>query len=376
MESPADAYSPLNGTELIIAKVAELAVQAYAIGSSYNLYSKDPTYAEIIIDSWPADVPLTYIGSNIGGNTYFGARLTTELNLTYNPVAYAFNHSAGYNKTHKTWDATALYYAVRGLDDVYAFNFTEGHDMADASATTSWNYTGYNASENGVIFAANGIGNVSFAERLEDILLWQPGDAIPSKLAKIAVCTTATASSSTTMSSSTAEVSTMSTGLSVSSNASYSVPYTLSTVYKTVTSTISSCAPTVTDCPYRTALVITTAIIIDYTTYCPVSATSSTPMVTSGAETVSESTPVSINSAETTSVSWTPVLATPSTTASLSTSVSGNSTGTISVSWAPTLATSSTSPSAVFTGAAGHIVGDMKFAFAGLLGAALWGLVM
>lgn len=73
MDSPADDYSSLNGTELIIAKIAELAVQAAAFGESSNLYSENPKYAELVIDNWPANVPLTYIGSNIGGSTYFGA---------------------------------------------------------------------------------------------------------------------------------------------------------------------------------------------------------------------------------------------------------------------------------------------------------------
>lgn len=194
MESPADSYSPLNGTELIRAKVAELAVQAAANGKSYNLYSDEPQEAEMVVDDWPADVPLTYIGSNIGGNVLFGARLTTELDLATNPVAYTFNHSVGYNLTYKTWDATAMYYAVRGLDDVYSYNFTKGHDVADINATTQWVANGYNSSENAVVFAKHGIGNASFAARLEDILLWQPGDAIPASLTRMAQCTTAASS--------------------------------------------------------------------------------------------------------------------------------------------------------------------------------------
>jgi hypothetical protein len=203
MLSPADSYSPLNGTELISAKVAELAIQAAGVGKSFNLYDHNTTYAEVVLNTWPADVPMTFIGSNIGGITFFGARLTTELDLSTNPVAYSFNHSVGYNTTHKTWDATAMYYAIRGLDDVYAFNFTSGEVEADVNATTSWVDNGLMSGDNGLIFAAGGIGNVSFAERLEDILLWEPGNAIPTNLAKIATCiqsstTTVSANSTST----------------------------------------------------------------------------------------------------------------------------------------------------------------------------------
>lgn len=221
--SPADSYSPLNGTELIRAKVAELAVQAAANGKSYNLYSEKPQEAEIVIDDWPADVPLTYIGSNIGGNVLFGTRLTTELSLTVNPVAYTFNHSVGYNTSYKTWDATAMYYAVRGLDDVYAFDFTQGHDVADINATTHWVANGYNSSENAVVFAEHGIGNASFAARLEYILLWPPGEAIPASLTRMAQCTTAASSASGVASATGASATTTSSVVPISSAGKLSV---------------------------------------------------------------------------------------------------------------------------------------------------------
>jgi hypothetical protein len=49
------------------------------------------------------------------------------------------------------------------------------------------------------------------------------------------------------------------------------VPYTTSTVYATSVYTITSCAPTVTNCPAKLGKV-TTDIISLYTTYCPVAA--------------------------------------------------------------------------------------------------------
>ncbi|OBT80077.1 hypothetical protein VF21_01118 [Pseudogymnoascus sp. 05NY08] len=54
------------------------------------------------------------------------------------------------------------------------------------------------------------------------------------------------------------------------------VPYTTSTVYKTTTSTICSCAATVVDCPYTTAPFVATVVVVDYTTYCPVATASAT----------------------------------------------------------------------------------------------------
>jgi hypothetical protein len=212
--SEPDTISPLSGSALISQSVAELAIQAAAFGESFNLYNHNATFAETVLNNWPSDVNLTLIGSNIGSKTYFGARLTTELDLSVNPVAYAFNKSVGYNVTHKTWDATALYYAVRGLDDVYAFNFTHGVVVADSKATTSWNFESNSTRQNAVVWSEDGIGNVTFAERLEDILLWQPGEAIPENLRRFVGCESNVAASNVTVSSS-------GTGAVLTASASY-----------------------------------------------------------------------------------------------------------------------------------------------------------
>jgi hypothetical protein len=184
-----DAISPLSGIELITTKVYEMAVQANAYGESFNLDNHNTTFAETVLNSWPSTVKLTFVGDNIGNNVQFGAKLTTQLDLATNPVAYAFNTSVGYNVTHSTWDATAMYYAIRGLDDVYAFNFTSGSVVADSNALTIWNTSNTAIStQNAVIFKNNGIGNDSLSERLENILLWQPGTPIPSALTAVAKC--------------------------------------------------------------------------------------------------------------------------------------------------------------------------------------------
>lgn len=204
LSSP-DAISPLTGLQLITNKVYELAVQANAFGASFNLYNHNTTFAETVLNNWPSSVKLTFIGSNIGRNVQFGAELTTQLDLTVNPVAYAFNKSVGYNVTHATWDATAMYYAIRGLDDVYAYNFTSGSVVADSTAGIIFNTSNTAvSSQNSVIFKQGGIGNNSFAARLEDMLLWQPGDPVPSSLAVITACP---ASNSTTAATGTGTVS-------------------------------------------------------------------------------------------------------------------------------------------------------------------------
>ncbi|PWW72621.1 hypothetical protein C7212DRAFT_347851 [Tuber magnatum] len=174
VDSKPDAISPLTGLELIKRKVTELVVQAAGTGTSYNIVRHNPLYPTHVLNQWPTK--LTFVPGFIGSSVRWGSRLTTEVDLQKNPVAWAFNTTIGYNKTHQSWDPTAMYYAVRGLDDVYVYNKTGGSVFFMPNGTAIWrdNVTAA-APQNWVNLK---ISNVTFAERLEGILLWQPGSVI------------------------------------------------------------------------------------------------------------------------------------------------------------------------------------------------------
>lgn len=196
--SQPDSISRLSGFQLISQKVTEMVVQADPSGQSFNLINHNYTFAETVLNNWPSTTKLTFVDDGVAGDVNIGQRLTSQLDLgpgqPGNPVAYAFNTSVGYNITWRVWDATAMYYAVRGLDDVYSYNFTSGTVIAQTNTNTTWdfNQTHYSATgvdeQNALIFNKNGIGNASFAERLENLLLWQPGEAIPSDLRREVGC--------------------------------------------------------------------------------------------------------------------------------------------------------------------------------------------
>jgi hypothetical protein len=172
------------------------------------------------LNGWPSTVKLTFVGDNIGNNVKFGAKLTTQLSLATNPVAYAFNKSVGYNVTHSTWDATAMYYAIRGLDDVYAYNFTTGSVIADSNALTTWNVSNTATSaQNAIVFKNGGIGNDSLADRLESILLWQPGTPIPNALVAVSKCSVSNATVPTATGASTATITPSATAFSYTGDA-------------------------------------------------------------------------------------------------------------------------------------------------------------
>ncbi|CUS11303.1 unnamed protein product [Tuber aestivum] len=174
VDSKPDAISPLTGLELIKRKVTELVVQAAGTGTSFNIVRHNPLYPTHVLNQWPTK--LTFVPGFIGSSVRWGSRLTTEVDLQKNPVAWAFNTTIGYNKTHQSWDPTAIYYAIRGLDDVYVYNKTGGSVFFMPNGTAIWrDNVPPTAPQNWVNLK---ISNVTFAGRLEGILLWQPGSAI------------------------------------------------------------------------------------------------------------------------------------------------------------------------------------------------------
>lgn len=176
-----DSISPYTGAQLLSLKVRELVVQAREERQSFNTgrgSATDPRYAEKILNEWPGN--LTFVGNDVTSNTYIGARITTELDNATNPIAYAFGTNIGYNQTHQVWDAVAVYYAVCGLDDVFKWKYPGGgrvHLNASAYATWQVNETAPGW-QNALTFS---VMNTTFAERLEDTLLWEPGKDVPKK---------------------------------------------------------------------------------------------------------------------------------------------------------------------------------------------------
>lgn len=161
-----DKISPCSGKELVRRKVIEHVVQGNPNGTSFNFAGNDPKYAQYVLTHWPGLV--TYVPDAIGSAVYFGARLTTELNTTTNPVAYAAAMSIGVGNVHQTWDSTAVYYAVRGLHDVYKFERERGEIRFLENGTAVWNYGSPSRRQRSVELK---ITNATFAARLEDLLL-------------------------------------------------------------------------------------------------------------------------------------------------------------------------------------------------------------
>ncbi|KAI1440942.1 hypothetical protein F5Y02DRAFT_401199 [Annulohypoxylon stygium] len=175
MNSGPDQISPYTGAELLASKVRELVVQANDEGYSYNTDYHNATFAEAVLNWWPGK--LTFASDDVGENTVIGTRITTELDVTKNPVGYALRANIGYGQKHYVWDAVAVYYAVCGLDDVFKWKYQSGRVSLNASAYATWE-TNATSQQNSIEFK---MSNATYGARLEDILLWEPHQPVPQR---------------------------------------------------------------------------------------------------------------------------------------------------------------------------------------------------
>ncbi|KAF2874699.1 hypothetical protein BDV95DRAFT_563427 [Massariosphaeria phaeospora] len=166
--SKPDSISPLTGHELVKQKVAELVVQANPEGQSFNFVAHDPKFAIYVMTHWPTLA--TYVPEAIGSEVLLGARLS-KLDLKKNPVAYAFTTIEGVGANTPAWDSTAVYFAVRGLDDVYTYERNRGEITFTPDGTASWNYNSPSKLQRSVGLK---IQAGTFAKRIEDLLLLKP----------------------------------------------------------------------------------------------------------------------------------------------------------------------------------------------------------
>ncbi|KKY24293.1 putative inosine uridine-preferring nucleoside hydrolase [Phaeomoniella chlamydospora] len=196
--SKPDNYSSLSGLDLVKAKVVELVMQASPTTPSYNLDHVNGTYAEYVLSVWPNTI--TFVPGSIGSATKCCVALTTELDISTNPIAFTWNITVGYNESYKSWDPTAMLYVARGLGNWYIWNETteEGYAV-EANATNGYTYidtTKKSPAPQRAVEIAPTYSNTSLADLIQSILLWTPGEANPAD--SVSYCNSASTTTNTT----------------------------------------------------------------------------------------------------------------------------------------------------------------------------------
>ncbi len=111
LQSVGDASSHLDGVSLVKQKVRAWICMGGALskGREYNLYSDAPASMEVV-KHWPT--PVVFSGFEIGNEIMTGAGLRQS---PASPVRRAYELFNGL-KNRQSWDQTAVFFAVRGLD--------------------------------------------------------------------------------------------------------------------------------------------------------------------------------------------------------------------------------------------------------------------
>lgn len=126
LNSPPDSYSSLTGKELVKKKVKQLVSMAASLGkdgkggNEFNVVV-DAKASQKVFNEWPT--PIILSGFHIGEKVFTGAPLIVNEKITNSPVKDAFDVALKFNKTTTegrcSWDQTAVYVAVRGLEPYF-----------------------------------------------------------------------------------------------------------------------------------------------------------------------------------------------------------------------------------------------------------------
>ncbi len=116
--SAPDNYSPLDGRELVKAKVKMLVTMgsgSFPRGRDGFNWWMDKAASGAVLNNWPTSLAV----SEWGGAILTGARLCTETPRA-NPVRRAYEiYLFGEGKSRCSWDQVAVLYAVRGAGDYF-----------------------------------------------------------------------------------------------------------------------------------------------------------------------------------------------------------------------------------------------------------------
>ena len=170
LDSPPDKYSPLNGKELVAAKVKELVSMGGVWPntenqSDYN-FKMDRPAANKVIEKWPGEIMFTSLGEDVMN----GSRLASEVD-TSNPVsAFYINFFKEIKVTERpSWDLIAVLYSVRGLSDYFTAVF-DGHCIANQDGDNKW-VPGRHKNHSYLVYK---MPQVRLADVIENLLLTPP----------------------------------------------------------------------------------------------------------------------------------------------------------------------------------------------------------
>jgi len=139
LQSPPDAYSSLNGEELVRKKVRQLVSMAgkFPEGWEFNVF-KDSTASRYVVAHWPT--PVLYSGFEIGVRIKCGLPLVGDDAIRNSPVKDVFRISlpqaAEDSSGRSSWDETAVLVGIGGYQPYYTVR--HGQMLVAVNGSDRW----------------------------------------------------------------------------------------------------------------------------------------------------------------------------------------------------------------------------------------------
>ncbi len=140
LDSTADEYSPLNGCELVAAKVKLTSIMAGGFrprkAAEFNILN-DITAARKVFDKWPAPIALS--PSELGNMVkYPGTSIANDFTWAkWHPMVEAYRAWKEMPYNRSMWDPTSVLYALQPTSDMFT-RTEEGRVVVDERGMTSF----------------------------------------------------------------------------------------------------------------------------------------------------------------------------------------------------------------------------------------------
>lgn len=158
----------------------------YPRGWEYNFAGVDKDATAIVLEHWPANVPLTFLGYELGKPILSGQRLR-ETAPSDSPVLAAYEYYVGRcGSVRESWDPITVLYAVLGVEGLPDVGLESPFRLAGAGGINSFDVeSGENVWVEGALAPGSepmqhylelkdGVDNASVAEMLNKLYSLDP----------------------------------------------------------------------------------------------------------------------------------------------------------------------------------------------------------
>lgn len=105
-------------------------------GHSWNFWGSNPGFAAHVINTWERQIPIVFIGDEVGKDVLSGGSLTAHGPAT-DPVRKAYMYYS-LLEPRPSWDPLAVLYAAQGLGTMFEFGNDHGYNKVLTNGTNRW----------------------------------------------------------------------------------------------------------------------------------------------------------------------------------------------------------------------------------------------